>query len=449
MSSRSVVRVLSSGVAVALVAQLALWGGAPAAAPAAVVPAAAIVAGSVSGPTVLSGYKLTSDETWGPEGSPYVLSGQTTVPAGVSLTLLPGTVVKFDGQASRLLVWGQLLSLGLPDHRVVITSVKEDAVGGDSNGDGDASSPGRGDWGNLDFRLQNSSSPQLGSVIDYTDVRYGDYGSATAVSVVADVVVTGACEAVTAGVGSIGCVVAGGFVGGAVYGALKCPPDNNQGQCILENGTTGAAFSFAGGIAGKAITKAAGWVAETKAAQTLIKGTDDTPAGPTLRRILGLTDEGSSAGATAETRAAHTSTEAADDVGAEVAGKTGTPAANTGTRLRPGLTQPGVARTLENSLNPDAYIDDVVSHYGINLRGSGQSISVQFNPNLASAGRVRAASPNLIEVGPNAFASSEEMARTGAHELNHARSFLRGGAAPESTAYGAEGYLSEWMAGLR
>lgn len=124
-------------------------------------------------------------------------------------------------------------------------------------------------------------------------------------------------------------------------------------------------------------------------------------------------------------------------------------AANTGTRLRPGLTQPGVTRTLENSLDPDAYISDVVSHYGINLRGSGQSISVQFNLNLASAGRVRAASPNVIEVGPNAFASSEEMARTLAHELNHARSFLRGGVAPESTAYGAEGYLSEWMAGLR
>ena len=66
-----------------------------------------------------------------------------------------------------------------------------------------------------------------------------------------------------------------------------------------------------------------------------------------------------------------------------------------------------------------------------------------------SAGRVRAASPNVIEVGPNAFASSEEMARTLAHELNHARSFLRGGVAPESSGYGAEGYLSEWMAGLR
>lgn len=118
-----------------------------------------------------------------------------------------------------------------------------------------------------------------------------------------------------------------------------------------------------------------------------------------------------------------------------------TVATNTGTRLRSGLAQPGVTRTLESSLNPDAHISDVVSHYEINLRESGQSISVHFNPNLASAGRVRAASPNVIEVGPAAFASSEEMARTLAHELNHARSFLRGGAAPESTTYGAEGYL--------
>ncbi len=45
--------------------------------------------------------------------------------------------------------------------------------------------------------------------------------------------------------------------------------------------------------------------------------------------------------------------------------------------------------------------------------------------------------------------SPEETARTIAHELNHARSFLRGGSAPESAAYGAEGYLWEWMAGGR
>jgi hypothetical protein len=47
------------------------------------------------------------------------------------------------------------------------------------------------------------------------------------------------------------------------------------------------------------------------------------------------------------------------------------------------------------------------------------------------------------------MSSSDELARTLSHELNHARSWLRGGNAPESTAYAAEDALSAWLAGLR
>jgi RHS repeat-associated protein len=198
MSFRTAVRVLSAGVVVALVSQMAVWGAVPAAAaglpddpeavdpvaePAAVVPDRAITRPASPGPTILTDYRLTSDETWGPQGSPYVLRGQTVVPAEVSLTLLPGTVVKFDGLTSSMLVRGQLLSLGLPDRRVVITSFKDDAVAGDTNGDGDASTPGRGDWGDLSFRRASSGAVVTASVIDYTDVRYGNYGSALACQV--------------------------------------------------------------------------------------------------------------------------------------------------------------------------------------------------------------------------------------------------------------------------
>lgn len=38
--------------------------------------------------------------------------------------------------------------------------------------------------------------------------------------------------------------------------------------------------------------------------------------------------------------------------------------------------------------------------------------------------------PNVIELGANAFVSEEELANTIAHELNHVRSFLKGGDTP-------------------
>jgi len=52
-----------------------------------------------------------------------------------------------------------------------------------------------------------------------------------------------------------------------------------------------------------------------------------------------------------------------------------------------------------------------------------------------------------MEIGPLGMSSPEELARTLSHELNHARSFLAGGIAPESSAYAAEDWLSAWLAG--
>lgn len=123
--------------------------------------------------------------------------------------------------------------------------------------------------------------------------------------------------------------------------------------------------------------------------------------------------------------------------------------APSGARARPGTVQPGVERTYDMALNPQEFIDTTVKQYGINLRGSGQRIDAVYNPDLASAGMSRAATPNVIEIGPLGMSSSDELARTLSHELNHARSWLAGGAAPESTAYAAEDALSAWLAGQR
>lgn len=147
------------------------------AAPAAVTPARAVVPVTASGPTTVGNLHMSKDTVWGPQGSPYLITGQVFVDPGVALTLLPGTVVKFGTSPAGLGVDGQILSLGSPTQPVVFTSIKDDTVAGDSNGDGNASAPARGDWGGVNVSSQglgagrNEVNPV--SVFDYTEVSYG------------------------------------------------------------------------------------------------------------------------------------------------------------------------------------------------------------------------------------------------------------------------------------
>lgn len=120
-------------------------------------------------------------------------------------------------------------------------------------------------------------------------------------------------------------------------------------------------------------------------------------------------------------------------------------------RNRIGVVVDITQKTLEMALSPKLYADTIAKKLNIHLKGSGKEITIIFNPNLPSGvyGRTRKVNPYQIEIGPSALRSEIELANTIAHELNHARSFIKGGNAPERQAYIAGNSLEKYMKGLR
>ena len=118
-------------------------------------------------------------------------------------------------------------------------------------------------------------------------------------------------------------------------------------------------------------------------------------------------------------------------------------------RYRIGRPVKATEKNYRMALDPEYYIGVIAKKYSIHLKGSGKKIKIVYNPDLRSSGRVCKATPNIIEIGPLALSNETELANTIAHELNHARSFIKGGTAPEDAAYFAGNRLEEYVKGMR
>jgi uncharacterized repeat protein (TIGR01451 family) len=92
---------------------------------------------------------LAASETW-QSLQVHRLTGDLVVPGGITLTLEPGALVKADRyRGITVQSGGRLLALGDEAEPVILTSVRDDTLGGDTNGDGNLTAAAPGDWGGI------------------------------------------------------------------------------------------------------------------------------------------------------------------------------------------------------------------------------------------------------------------------------------------------------------
>jgi parallel beta-helix repeat protein len=117
----------------------------------------------LSGPIVVNSGTVPHNASWA-GGQVYYLPGLVTVDAVATVGIGAGAILKF-GQESRIDVNGTLNATGTSGNLVYFTDYRDD-IGGDTNGDGTASSPGQGWWRGIN--IGNGGSATL----DYCSIRY-------------------------------------------------------------------------------------------------------------------------------------------------------------------------------------------------------------------------------------------------------------------------------------
>ncbi|MDZ7758843.1 MAG: IPTL-CTERM sorting domain-containing protein [Desulfovermiculus sp.] len=111
-----------------------------------------------------------------------IIVEQLKVAENATLTISPGTVVKFSPHFSHgLEVQGELVANGTATEKIVFTSLRDDEYGGDTNGDGNATQAEPDDWSGIEFDgVDGNGSGSLKHCL----VRYGGTYSSFTYSII-------------------------------------------------------------------------------------------------------------------------------------------------------------------------------------------------------------------------------------------------------------------------
>lgn len=132
-----------------------------------------VAPGTAGCPVVEVTSGITSPTVW-TAGTVYVISSEVTVTS--VLTIEPGTIIKFNGGGFRVNTGGTVNAIGTGNERIIFTSIKDDTYCGDTNMDGTATSPAKGDWGYVYLNGGNNT-------FKHCDFLYAGSGSYNAVYV--------------------------------------------------------------------------------------------------------------------------------------------------------------------------------------------------------------------------------------------------------------------------
>ncbi|MDP1677551.1 MAG: right-handed parallel beta-helix repeat-containing protein [Bacteroidota bacterium] len=101
----------------------------------------------------------------------YMMLEQVTIPFGKRLTINKGVVIKAYTASHRIVVQGKLVADATPDSMIVITAARDDNFGrpNDTNKNGNADAPARGEWGGITFESGSDST----SILNYCSIHYG------------------------------------------------------------------------------------------------------------------------------------------------------------------------------------------------------------------------------------------------------------------------------------